>query len=411
MTAVELALPGEEPLLLDDGVLASLRDELTALDAAAETGSIDAAAPSPGPPPPCRLAYAAAHVVMKLEYAEAGHSLERPGAAAEIAGFVDWEATSALRCRIANHGFGIAEAMDTAQRFELGWPAAERLIVGTGALGLERGFVAGAATDHLDGPPMAARPDSPAAREELAAAWAWQANRVLAAGGTPVLLPQPALTAWGLDPDGFVAVYRGAIERADGPVYLHWLGEMFHPAMRGYFPGDSFERILALGPERVTGAKLSLLDAGLERRVRRAIAPRGQLVLTGDDFHFADLIAGDGPEDFSHALLGVFDAIAAPAGLALRFLAHGRRDRYDAVMAPCEALGQAVFEPPTRHYKAGLAFLAWLNGWQDNPMLVNREDFARDREHLLRITRLASAAGCLEDATLAAERLEARFHS
>jgi hypothetical protein len=373
------------PVLLD-GVLQPWRAELAGLDAAGG-----------GPPPPCRLAYAAAHVVMKPGYAAFGHALESPGDPSEIAAQIDWEATFALRRRIAGHGFGIAEAMDTAQRYELGWAAAERLIEGTGALGLARGFVAGAATDHLE---------AVLDPEQVAEGWAWQANRILAAGGTPVLLPQPALTAWRLDADRFVATYRAAVERIDGPLYLHWLGEMFHPAMRGYFPGDSLEQVLALDPEKVRGVKLSLLDAQLERRVRREIAPRGQVVLTGDDFHFADLIGGDGREDFSHALLGVFDAVAAPAGLALRFLAHGRRDRYDALMAPCEALGQALFEPPTRHYKAGLAFLAWLNGWQDNPMLVNREDRTRDAEHFTRVAQLASAAGCLEDAARAAARLD-----
>ena len=387
MTRVDLELPGETPTVLDDGVLEPFRTELNEFDASA-----------PGTPPPCRLAFAAAHVVMKPGYAGFGHSLGSPGDPSEVASQIDWETTFALRRRLAGHGFGIAEAMDTAQRYEIGWRIAERLIEGTGALRLARGFVAGASTDHLE-----ALLDP----EQVAEAWAWQANRILAAGGTPVLLPQPALTAWKLDADRFVAVYRGAVERIDGPLYLHWLGEMFHPAMRGYFPGDSFERALALDPEKVRGAKLSLLDADQERRVRRAIAPRGQIVLTGDDLHFAELIAGDAPGDFSHALLGVFDAVAAPAGLALRFLAHGRRDRYHQLMAPCEALGQAVFEPPTRHYKAGLAFLAWLNGWQDNLMLVNREDLSRDREHLLRVARLASAAGCLEDAALAAERLAA----
>ena len=391
MSVVELALPGEDPFHLDDRLLQPFRQELEALDGAA-------GAPGGGPPPPCRLAYAAAHLVMKAGYAAYGHSLERPGDPSEIASQIDWETTFALRRRFAGHGFGIAEAMDTAQRYEIGWRIAERLIEGTGALRLARGFVAGASTDHLE-----ALLDP----EQVAEAWAWQANRILAAGGTPVLLPQPALTAWKLDADAFVAAYRGAIERADGPLYLHWLGEMFHPAMRGYFPGDSLERVLALDPQKVLGVKLSLLDAEQERQIRRAIRPRGQIVLTGDDLHFAELIGGDHSGDFSHALLGIFDAVAAPAGLALRFLAHGRRGRYDELMAPCERLGQAIFEAPTRHYKAGLAFLAWLNGWQDNPMLVNREDLARDREHLLRVARLASAAGCLEDAPLAAERLRA----
>lgn len=385
MTTRTLQLPGEAPLVLDDGVLVPFREELAALDAAAG-----------GAPPACRLAFAAAHVVMKASYAGWTHAPEHPGDPTEIAAQIDWDATFALRRRLAAHGFGIAEAMDTAQRYEIGWAAAERLIEGTGALGLAHGFVAGASTDHLEFQLDA---------DGVAEAWAWQANRILRAGGTPVLLPQPALTAWRLDAAAFVAVYRGAIERIDGPLYLHWLGEMFHPALRGYFPGDSLERVLALDPAKVRGVKLSLLDPALERRLRRAIRPRGQIVLTGDDLHFAALIGGDGPDDFSHALLGILDAVAAPAGLALRFLAHGRRARYDALMEPCEELGRAVFEPPVPHYKAGLAFLAWLNGWQEHRMLVNRAERGRDRAHFLRVARLASAAGCLEDAALALRRL------
>ncbi|RMH00815.1 MAG: DUF993 family protein [Planctomycetota bacterium] len=375
MTLASLTPPAEAPITIDDEVLAPARAELAALDAAAG-----------GPPPPCRLAYAAAHVV-----------------AAPNGDGVDWAATFALRRRLAGHGLGIAEAMDTAQRFELGWGVAERLIRGTGALGLPHGFVAGAAADHWPAP-------GPTTPEEVGRAWAEQAALIRAAGGTPVLLPEPRLCAWGCGPDAFVAAYRAALEHSEGELFLHWLGPMFHPGLVGYFPGDSLERILALAPERIRGVKLSLLDAGRERALRRRLRPRGQIVLTGDDHHFAALIAGepDDPADFSHALLGVLEAIAAPAGLALRFLAHGRRDRFLKLMEPCEALGRHLFAAPVAHYQAGLAFLAWLNGWQEHRRLPAGAHRRRDRAHLLAAARLAAAAGCLEDAPLAAERL-ARF--
>lgn len=369
--------PDADAIWLDDEVLLPFEDALRRLDDQAGT-----------PPAPCREAYAAVHVILRDV---GGERTTR-----SVPDAIDWEATFALRQRIASHGFGIAEAMDTAQRYELGWDAARQLIEGTGALRLARGFVAGASTDHQH---------DIANIDALADAWSWQANHIAAAGGGAVLLPQPALTAWGLTEEGFVDVYSRVLDSVQRPVLLHWLGEMFHPAMRGYFPGDSFERLMERYPDKIRGAKLSLLDAEFERRTRRRARARGQIILTGDDFHFGGLIGGDAGDDFSHALLGIFDAVARPAGLALRFLAHGDRETYDHLIAPCEALGQAVFEAPTQHYKCGLAFLSWLNGWQNNPYLIGRVDDRRNAAHLLRITSLASQAGCIEDAALALDRL------
>jgi Protein of unknown function (DUF993) len=220
--------------------------------------------------------------------------------------------------------------------------------------------------------------------------------------------------------DEYVMTYRRILDGVAGPIFLHWLGPMFLPALEGYFPGDSFEKLLALEPERIRGAKLSLLDAQFERCIRRALAARGQVVLTGDDHHFADLIAGDsnaslgstriGDREYpigelSHALLGIFDSIAAPAGLALRQLARGNRARYAQLMAPLERLGQVIFESPTEHYKAGLAFLSWLNGWQSDFTLPRRADRRRSREHLLRVAEAAGQCGVIENAGVAGERL------
>jgi hypothetical protein len=194
---------------------------------------------------------------------------------------------------------------------------------------------------------------------------------------------------------------------------------MFMPELHGYFPGDSFERVMDLDPAKVRGAKLSLLDAEREIRLRRRLITSDQIVLTGDDLHFADLIAGNEPQqrwtdiggrpvaigDFSHALLGILDAIAVPAGMALRFLARGRIGEYSTLMKPCERLSRIIFEPPAQHYKAGLAFLAWLNGLQDNHLLINQEETARDARHLLRVARAAAEAGALQSASTAGERL------
>jgi hypothetical protein len=354
-----------------------------------------------------RLAYAAAHVVMRAGYEDVEHSLERPGPPEEIARWIDWDATRALRVRLGALGFGVAEAMDTAQRFFLGWESARRLIRETGALGLARGFCAGAGTDHLEqvgGP------------EDLATGVAFQCAEIQAAGGIPVLLPMPWLAQRRASEDEYVATYAAILERVEGPVFVHWLGAMFLPVLEGYFPGDSFSRVMALDPEKVRGAKLSLLDPELEVRLRRELLERDQLLLTGDDFHFARLIlGGDGNRvppverwtevagqrvalgDFSHALLGILDAIAQPAAQALERLEAADAAGYLERMLPCEALSRHLFEPPTQHYKAGLAWLAWRAGLQANALLVNHEERARDDAHRARAEALAWQAGVLAD--------------
>lgn len=372
-------------------------------------------------PPPARLAYAAAHVCYDGAYAGLAHSLDAPGDQAEIAAHVDWEATAAVRRHLDANGLGVAEAMDTAQRFDVGWGVAERLIRETGALELDNGFVAGAGYDHLDGVADA---------DALAEGVVHQARAVQAAGGDAVLLPMPWLTETGADEDTYVDVYAAIVDALEGPLWIHWLGEAFLPSIAGYFPGESFARVMAHDPGKVRGAKLSLLDADLEVQVRRELLPAGQLVLTGDDFHFEGLIRGASPwvpggaiaeaagtvavgarqvpcGDFSHALLGAFDAVAEPAGLALRALARGDAARYHALMEPCEKLARWVFRHPTRHYKVGLAFLAHLAGRQPNALLANREDRAHDVRYFMLCARLASAAGCVPDAEAASGRIEA----
>ena len=363
---------------------------------------------------PVRLVFAAAHVVMLKEYAGAPHSPQQPGSPAEIAAWIDWDATQALRVRLDTLGLGVAEAMDTAQRFAIGWPSARRLIESTGKLELANGFIAGASYDNLE---------AVSNRGELVDAVAFQVECIQDAGGIAMILPLPWLVEESVDEAGYVEVYRAIIGQVGGPLFVHWLGEVFHPGLAGYFPGDSVGEGMALAPDRVRGAKLSLLDPKREQRWRRELLPRDQIILTGDDLNFARLILGGDSEaapieghtdiggrrvslgDFSHGLLGILDAIAEPAGLAFDLLARGDAQSYLDLMLPCEELSRHVFAAPTLHYKAGLAFLAWLNGLQSNPMLANHEERTRDREHYLRAAELAAAAGALNDAELASERL------
>jgi hypothetical protein len=338
-------------------------------------------------PPPARLAYAAAHVCMLDGYERAPHVSQRP------------------------------ETPETPEELARWIEAAERLIRESGRLGLANGFVAGAGADHL-GP----APDRAALIEGVA----HQARFIREQGGEVIVLPLAPLARARLDEDGFVEVYRAIVARAGGPLFLHWLGPDFAPELAGYFPGASLERICAAEPEAVRGVKLSLLDPGREIALRRALLPRGQIVLTGDDWSFADLLAGGDPGsaglapitgstrigartvplgDFSHALLGALDAVAAPAALALRYLALGDAPRYRELIAPCQELARHLFARPTQHYKAGLAFLAWLAGHQPNALLPARAERARDREHLLRAAELAARAGVLADLEGAARRL------
>jgi len=357
-----------------------------------------------------RLCYAALHVVVRDDYVKAGHSVDRPGRPEEFERWIDWEQTAGLRRWVDGLGFGVAEAMDTAQRFEIGWPAARRLIEQTAALELRSGCVAGVGSDQRT---------SVSSDVELIDVVVEQAAFIRGLGGIPVLLPMLRLPERGAGEREYVDVYAAIVDQLDGPLFLHWLGEMFHPGMRGYFPGDSLERVLAHDPAKVRGVKLSLLDAELEVRVRRRIAPRGQIVLTGDDFHFADLLEGSSADavgpgvleldgrkvpagDFSHALLGALDAVAEPASRALRRLARGDVDGYRRLMAPAEELARHVFEPPTSHYKAGLAYHAWLRGLQSNAMLPNRVDLARDSAHYRKLRELARRAGSISGSSATA---------
>jgi hypothetical protein len=358
--------------------------------------------------PVLRLCYGAVHVVVREPEHGAG---PRDGTRIED---IDWDSTMRVRQALLDRGLRIAEAMDTAQRFEVGWELAAELIRRTSAIAPPMGFCAGAGADQV--PASAPLP-------QLLDAVIEQCDFITTLGGVPVILPMPFLVRERLDEAGYVDAYGAIVRNVRGPIFLHWLGEAFAPSLRGYFPGRSFERILALDPAVVRGCKLSLLDAEFEVATRRRLLASEQIVLTGDDFHFARLIVGDGTRpqrttrigeldvalgDFSHALLGVVDAIHAPLAAALDALAAQDPARALRILEPCEVLGQHVFAEPTMDYKAGLAFLAWLNGIADGFALPKGAHHRRDRDHLLRAAALAQAAGVVVERRVFAERL-ARF--
>lgn len=342
-----------------------------------------------------RIVYAAAHVV--------ADPLSESGAAA------DWDRTLAFRHHLWDLGFKIAEAMDTAQRgMGLDWAGAQELIRRALAEAKTRpgaDLACGAGADHLD--PLAAR-----SLADVIAAYEEQVGFVEGQGGRAIMMASRALARLARGPNDYAAVYDRVLAQARRPVILHWLGEMFDPALAGYWGAEGFEAAMAVVLDlirrhaaRIDGIKISLLDAAKEVAMREKL-PANVRMYTGDDFNYAELIAGDGAH-FSHGLLGIFDPIAPAAAAALLKLGAGDRAGYDEILAPTVALSRKIFEAPTQYYKAGVVFLAWLNGFQDHFVMLGGMQSARAILHYADVFRLADRAGLIADPELAAKRMGA----
>lgn len=351
--------------------------------------------------PLTRTAFAAAHVISD-PLAERDPWSVPPA--------VDWDATLRFRHRLWDQGLDLAEAMDTAQRgMGVDWTTALELIRRTMAEArahpLRPRVACGAGTDHVE---LAALRD-PAA---ITAAYAEQMEAIEAAGGQVILMASRALPAMGAPPDDYARVYDALLAQAAQPVILHWLGDMFDPALAGYWgtrdiaaASDFVLDLIARNVARVDGIKISLLDQAHEEEFRARL-PAGVRLYTGDDFNFAPLIEGDG-QHFSHALLGIFAAIAPAASQALEALALGDVMRYRALLAPTVPLSREIFAAPTRHYKAGIAFLSWLNGAQRHFVMPGGMQSSRAITHYAQVFRLADQAGLLVDPGLACARMQA----
>jgi hypothetical protein len=339
-----------------------------------------------GEPASTRVAFAAAHVV--------ADPLGEPGA-------VDWDATLAFRRHLWSCGLGVAEAMDTAQRgMGLDWPAARELIRRTAAEAPAGRLAAGAGTDH-------ARPRRVA---EVRAAYEQQCELVEDAGAQVIVMASRALASLASGPDDYREVYGVVLGGLRRPAILHWLGDMFDPALRGYWGSEDLDEaaavvleIIAANAAKVDGIKVSLLDAEREIAFRRRL-PAGVRLYTGDDFNYPELIGGDA-QGYSDALLGVFDAIAPAAAAALAALDRGDRAEFDRLLEPTVPLARRLFEPPTFNYKAGIVFLAYLNGRQDHFRMVGGLESARSITHLADLFVLADRAGLLRDPALAVARM------
>ncbi|WP_328619473.1 dihydrodipicolinate synthase family protein [Streptomyces sp. NBC_00354] len=344
-----------------------------------------------------RRFYAAAHVV--------ADPLAAPAQAGPV---VDWEATLAFRHRLWAQGLGVAEAMDTAQRgMGLDWPAAAELIRRSAAEARAVGgrIVCGAGTDQL--PPGGGH--SPAA---ITAAYEEQLAHIEACGAGAVLMASRALAAAARGPEDYLEVYGRLLRQSARPVVLHWLGPMFDPELAGYWghadlvaATEVLLKIIADCPEKVDGVKVSLLDAERERDIRRRLPP-GVRCYTGDDYHYPELIAGEGAGDLaSDALLGIFDPIAPLAARAALALDRDDPAGFRELLDPTVALSRHLFAPPTRYYKTGVVLLAWLAGYQEHFTMLGGLQSARPLPHLATAYEQADLLGLFPDPELAEARM------
>ncbi|MGW2203891.1 dihydrodipicolinate synthase family protein [Streptomyces sp. NPDC001774] len=351
--------------------------------------------PAPvGGAPTSRTVFSAAHVVAD-PYADT--TPDGPAA-------VDWDATLAFRRHLWAQGLGVAEAMDTAQRgMGLDWAGAAELIRRSAAEAKAVGgrIACGVGTDQLT-----ALADLVSVRK----AYEEQLALVEETGAQPILMASRALAAAAHGPDDYLDTYGHLLRQASEPVILHWLGPMFDPALDGYWGSadldtatDTFLEVVAAHPDKVDGIKVSLLDARREIELRRRL-PEGVRCYTGDDFHYPELIAGD-EQGFSHALLGVFDPLGPLAAEAVRILDTGDVTGFRELLDPTVELSRHLFEAPTRFYKTGVVFLAWLAGHQDHFTMVGGLQSARSLPHLARAYELADGLGLFPDPELAESRM------
>ncbi|HEY3891595.1 MAG TPA: dihydrodipicolinate synthase family protein [Bradyrhizobium sp.] len=346
-----------------------------------------------------RVAFSAAHVVAD------------PLADVDpwLSAAIDWDRTIAFREHVWDLGLGVAEAMDTAQRgMGLDWPTSLELIRRSVAAAKARGpalVFSGAGTDQL-------APKDAKNLDDVIRAYEEQIAAVEKAGGRIILMASRALASLGRNPDDYAKVYDRVLSQVREPVIIHWLGDMFDPALASYWGAAELDQamdvavgIINANAARVDGVKVSLLDMQREIDMRRRLDSNVKMY-TGDDFNYAELIAGDS-QGFSHALLGIFDAIAPAASYALSRLAAGDDKGFRDVLEPTVPLSRHIFRTPTRFYKTGVVFMAYLNGHQDHFTMVGGQESTRSTLHLAELFRLADQAGLLANPELATRRMRA----
>jgi hypothetical protein len=271
-------------------------------------------------------------------------------------------------------------------------------------------LASGCGTDHLN-------LDAVKTVDEVIAGYEFQMEAIEKLGGKLIVMASRALARVAKSPADYERVYDRILSQAKQPVLLHWLGDMFDPALTGYWGSHDTDQAMktALGiiqahADKVDGIKISLLDKDKEIQMRRLL-PASVRMYTGDDFNYAELIAGDGFGDHvvhgqSDALLGIFDAIAPAASAALGELASGNLAKFHEILGPTVPLSRHIFKAPTRFYKTGVVFMAWLNGHQQHFTMVGGQQSTRSLVHLAELFRLADAANLLEKPDLAMHRMK-----
>ncbi|MDL4840259.1 dihydrodipicolinate synthase family protein [Aquibacillus rhizosphaerae] len=322
-------------------------------------------------------------------------------------GQIDWDETMKYRHHLWSLGLSVAEAMDTAQRgMGLNWNGAKELIHRSvkEARSVGGKIASGVGTDQL-------RPGPGVTLEDVEAAYEEQCAFVEGEGGQIILMASRALAACATGPDDYERVYNKILSNVSQPVILHWLGDMFDPALKGYWGYENVDeamdvclRVIRENVEKVDGIKISLLDDTKEIKMRRLL-PDSVRMYTGDDFNYPSLIKGD-EQGYSHALLGIFDAIAPAASAALHALDAGDLATYDSLLEKTVPLSRHIFQKPTFSYKTGVVFMAYLNGHQSHFRMIGGMEGARSITHLADLFVMADEAGLLERPDLAVERMQ-----
>lgn len=344
-----------------------------------------------------RIAYSAAHVVAD-PLADVDPTLE-------VA--IDWDKTMAYRHYLWSLGLSVAEAMDTAQRgMGLNWEGAKQLISRSiqEAKTVGGQVASGVGTDHLE-------PSADVTLADVEQAYEEQAAFVEGEGGRIILMASRALAACAEGPEDYQRVYNKILSSVSQPVILHWLGDMFDPALKGYWGFTDLDQAMEVclqiirdNEDKIDGIKISLLDDQKEIDMRRML-PDSVRMYTGDDFNYPDLIKGD-EQGYSHALLGIFDAIAPAASAALHALDQGDEATYDQLLEKTVPLSRHIFQSPTFSYKTGVVFMAYLNGHQDHFRMIGAKESARSITHLSDLFVMADQAGLLRNPELATTRMQ-----
>lgn len=230
-------------------------------------------------------------------------------------------------------------------------------------------------------------------------------------GGQIILMASRALAACAGTPEDYEKVYRDILSNVSEPVIIHWLGDMFDPALKGYWGYEDIDkamevclRVIKENEAKIDGIKVSLLDDQREIQMRRLL-PDSVKMYTGDDFNYPDLIRGD-EQGYSHALLGIFDAIAPAAAAAMHALDADDLGSYHSILDKTVPLARHIFQAPTYAYKTGVVFMAYLNGHQPHFRMIGGAEGHRSIVHLSELFVMADEAGLLRNPEHAVERMK-----